>query len=354
FANISHELRTPLALIAIPIQEKLQRNDLPEKERKEYELILRNNGRLNTLVDQLLDLSKLESGNLSLKVMETNAQNFFEAQLEPYRYFSKSQELDFQISMNLKEERIWIDREAIQKILSNLFSNAIKHSAANGRVNGHFEVTSQELAIVVKNTSAPFTKLQKEQLFNRFYQTDEFNEGAGIGLALVKELVQLHKGKIEVNDGDGFVTFKVVLPCHKSDFKSEERYEGTAMVSTPQEPVMPLGNTIAQDEESIETDGGLPLLLIVEDNLDLRTVLQETFKNDYRIVVAVNGEEGVQLAIEQVPDLIISDVMMPKKNGVELTKELKAHELTSHIPIILLTAKAGDENELTGIDSGAD
>ncbi|MEL6918790.1 MAG: response regulator, partial [Bacteroidota bacterium] len=354
FANISHELRTPLALIATPIQEKLQKKNLSVKDRKEYDLILRNNNRLIDLVDQLLDLSKLESGNLKLKVTETPTRNFLEAQLEPYRYLATSKDLDFEISMDIKEETLWIDREAFQKIVSNLFSNAIKHSAANGTVNGHLMATPQELALVVKNRAAPFTKLQKEQLFNRFYQTDEFKEGAGIGLALVKELVQLHKGKIEVKDGGGFVTFKVVLPCHKSDFNPDELYEGTDLVSTPQESVMPLGNTIAEDEGPIATDSGLPLLLIVEDNPDFRAVLQETLKRDYRIVVAVNGEEGVQLAIEQVPDLIISDVMMPRKNGVELTEELKAHELTSHIPIILLTAKAGDENELVGIDSGAD
>ena len=354
FANISHELRTPLALIATPIQSKLEQKDLAERERKEYEMILRNNNRLTDLVDQLLDLSKLESGNLKLKVTEVPASSFLEAQLEPYRYLAASKDLHFEGSLDIKEETLWIDREAIQKILSNLLSNAIKYCSVKGSVKGDFKTNSKGLGITIKNSADPLTKLQKEQLFNRFYQANEFKEGAGIGLALVKELVELHKGKITVDDEEGFVSFQVTLPCHKGDFDAEELTEGRKIVSETNLPERNFGDSAILEEDPIDTDESLPLLLLVEDNPDLRTVLKQTFKKDYRIVVATNGEEGTEKAIAQVPDLIISDIMMPKKNGVALTKELKNHELTSHIPIILLTAKAGDENELTGIDSGAD
>ncbi|WP_339143985.1 response regulator [Croceitalea sp. MTPC5] len=352
FANISHELRTPLTLMATPIQQKLQQPGLSAKERKEYNLILRNNTRLVNLVDELLDLSKLESGNLSLKVAQIDIRSFLKSQIEPFQYLAESNRLDFDTSLNITQEFIWIDREALQKIISNLFSNAIKYSHGQGSVKGFFTVTPKELSIVIKNTADPLTEVQKQQLFDRFYQANEFNEGAGIGLALVNELVELHQGRITVENEDGFIVFKVSLPCHKSNFKTEELHEGITIPSKAANAI-PAAATITEDD-AFANGESLPLLLIIEDNPDLRTVLKETFLEEYQIDFAIDGEEGLIKAISLVPDLILSDVMMPRKNGVELTQELKDHELTSHIPIILLTAKAGDENELTGIKSGAD
>ncbi|WP_422858072.1 response regulator [Flagellimonas sp. S174] len=355
FANISHELRTPLALIATPIQEKLNQKNLSAKDRKEYELILRNNNRLTNLVNQLLDLSKLESGNLNLKITKTQVRSFLETQVEPYAYLAESNKLTLQNTMDIQKKEVWVDREALQKILSNLLSNAIKYTKSNGSIHSHFTSAQQELKIEIKNTSKPLDKAQKEQIFNRFYQADQLKDGAGIGLALVKELVDLHNGEISVkNEDDGFVVFTVTLPSQKSSFKSEDIFEEGDSLSTVQKPTKLPTDSDIFDDTIIEKDESLPLLLIVEDNTDLRTVLNETFKNTYRITMAKDGEEGMKKAIEQIPDLILSDVMMPKKNGVDLTKVLKNHELTSHIPIILLTAKAGDENELQGIDSGAD
>lgn len=353
FANISHELRTPLTLIATPIQEKLEQKNLSDKERDEYELILRNNKRLANLVDQLLDLSKLESGNLSLKISKIPTRRFLETQIEPYNYLAKMKGLGFEVDMEVMKEEFWIDIEAIQKILSNLFSNAIKYSKYPGRVKGYFKVSSEEFIIRIKNTSDPLTQVQKDQLFNRFYQTDEFMEGAGIGLALVKELVQLHRGRVAVENEDGFVVFNVQLPCNKSSFQPNEIHEEIKWTPASQPVEITSDSGIALQNQSLEDDS-LPLLLIVEDNNDLQSVLQDTFKNEYRITVATNGEEGFQKAIEQIPDLILSDVMMPGKNGIEMTNGLKQNELTSHVPIILLTAKAGDENELIGVESGAD
>ncbi|MEO0901581.1 MAG: response regulator, partial [Bacteroidota bacterium] len=335
-------------------QEKLEQNDLSDKERKEYELILRNNNRLATLVNQLLDLSKLESGNLSLKINKISARQFLESQIEPFRYLAENKGLHFEVHFNILQEDIWIDPEAIQKILSNLFSNAIKYNLDNGSVKAYFTGTAEELTIIVKNASEPMTKVQKEQLFNRFYQFNEFKEGAGIGLALVKELVELHKGKIIVENEDGYVSFKVILPCEKSSFKSSDIYDETGVSSVP--GAFEMGLTYETDvlDNGIESVDTLPQLLIVEDNDELKAVLQDTFKNEYQITLAADGEEGIRKATEQIPDIVLSDVMMPRKNGVELTKELKENELTSHIPIILLTAKAGDENELVGVGSGAD
>lgn len=354
FANISHELRTPLALIATPLQEKLSNKQLTAEDRRLYELMLRNNQQLTHLVDQLLDLSKLESRNLSLHVSKTQVVPLLKSIVEPFEYQAKRDEYTFVFNLSSQEEKVWVDRDALQKITSNLLSNALKYTTEKGSIIVDASVSSKNLKFSVSNTGNPLTEDQKKKLFNRFYQADVFKQGAGIGLALAKELVELHKGRITVENKAGFVVFQVILPCHKSNFKSSELYKGATIAITNTDRVDIQVTTPIIEDKALEKEEFLPLLLIVEDNPDLRTVLQETFNKEYQITLATNGEEGVAKAISLVPDLILSDVMMPKKDGVELTQLIKDHELTSHIPIVLLTAKAGDENELAGISNGAD
>jgi len=355
FTNISHELRTPLTLIATPLQEKLAGNKLSTKDRKEYELMLRNNQRLTHLVDQLMDLSQLESGNLKLRVAKTKITPLLKSIVEPFEYQAKKVGLQFNVTISDKQKAVWVDREALHKIVSNLLSNALKYTTANGRIVVSALVDSRHITLVVTNTGDPLTSNQKEKLFNRFYQVDEFQQGAGIGLALTKELVELHKGDIRVeNTEKGIVAFEVTLPSSRSSFKAKEVVEDNAVLPQKNQPDLDTDDIQILDVKMAEENESAPLLLIIEDNKDLRTVLQEAFIKEYRILMATDGEEGLQKAIEHVPDLIISDVMMPKKDGVSLAKELKNHELTSHVPIILLTAKTGDDNELAGIESGAD
>ena len=356
FANISHELRTPLTLIEMPIQEKLNQPSLSQKERKEYELILRNNKQLINLVDQLLDLSKLESGKLGLKISKTTIKSFLKAQIEPFEYQAKAKSIHFSSVFNIQKDEVWIDQEALQKILSNLLSNALKYTNEGGRIMVSAQVNSKGATVCITNTGVSLTNDQKKKIFNRFYQTDDFKPGVGIGLALTKELVELHKGTITVdNTIEEHISFKMILPCSKSSFKPMDFFERKESIDAKTGLIPPsLGTQIFDAELSKNQDPSRPLLLIVEDNEDLMEMLYETFKNEYQLLLAKNGEEGILKAIEAVPDLIISDVMMPKKNGVELVGDLKTNELTSHIPIVLLTAKAGDDNKITGINSGAD
>jgi len=317
--------------------------------------MLRNNQRLTHLVDQLMDLSQLESGNLKLRVAKTKITPLLKSIVEPFEYQAKKVGLQFNVTISDKQKAVWVDREALHKIVSNLLSNALKYTTANGRIVVSALVDSRHITLVVTNTGDPLTSNQKEKLFNRFYQVDEFQQGAGIGLALTKELVELHKGDIRVeNTEKGIVAFEVTLPSSRSSFKAKEVVEDNAVLPQKNQPDLDTDDIQILDVEIPEENESAPLLLIIEDNKDLRTVLQEAFIKEYRILMATDGEEGLQKAIEHVPDLIISDVMMPKKDGVSLAKELKNHELTSHVPIILLTAKTGDDNELAGIESGAD
>ena len=209
----------------------------------------------------------------------------------------------------------------------------------------------------IKNTGPGLSKEESKKIFERFYQIDEHQPGSGIGLALVKELVVLHKGTIEVkSDNKEWTTFRLELSLDRNKFKDfdiiPEPHKKELSSVTPFENS---GKTVlVKDEVTEDGDTSLPIILIVEDNKDLREMLKGTFRSAYKVITAQNGQEGINLAIEHIPDLIISDVMMPVKDGITLTRVLKENEVTSHIPIILLTAKVGEDNELTGIKTGAD
>ncbi len=244
---------------------------------------------------------------------------------------------------NLKDA--WFDKDVIEKVTSNLLSNAIKYSPNDSTIV--FEANNQEgiLVLSIINKSDNVTKKDLSRLFQRFYQDNKLSDGVGVGLALVRELVILSKGTIIANNiDDDKIQFTLSLPINKDAFdemdivSNEEIVEPNIILETPIRIL---------DKEK-------PLLLVVEDEPDLRTFIISIFKNDYRIAEAENGKIGVEKALSQIPDLIISDIMMPELDGIQLCNSLKSNELTSHIPIILLTAKVGEENEIEGIKTGAD
>ena len=230
-------------------------------------------------------------------------------------------------------------------------SNAIKYTPRDGKIDCNVDIKDSILYFVIENTGRGISKEELKHIFQRFYQTSEQNQGTGIGLALVKELVELHKGTIEVKSiPNQLTTFKVILPTDKSSFKEEEFIN----FLNQEQNTYQFSNEVLDNDDQEFTENNQPILLIVEDNADVKHLLKDTFKDTYNIITASNGEEGISLALKHVPDIIVSDIMMPIKDGVALTEELKNNELTSHIPIILLTAKAGDENKLKGVETGAD
>lgn len=351
FTNISHELRTPLTLISAPIQEILEEPNLSDEKRSHLQIAKNNTKRLSDLIDQLLELSKIDSGNRRLSLEKTRPTELISAWNESFVYLGKQKNIDFELEIQNKEIEAWCDREALENIVTNLFGNAIKYTPKNGKIKFKAAIEENTLKIEVANSGKGLTKTQLKTIFNRFYQTDDYSEGAGIGLSLIKELTDLHGGNITVmSTPNDWTTFTAVLNLDKNKLKNADIKDGISTASS----MALVQNQIPTEELIITENKNLPILLIVEDNADMRTVLSDTFKETYEVILAENGEKGITLAIEQIPDIIISDLMMPIKDGIELTRTLKNDERTSHIPIILLTAKAGDDNELVGIDIGAD
>jgi signal transduction histidine kinase/DNA-binding response OmpR family regulator len=358
FANISHEFRTPLTLISGPIQNKLKNNNLEEEERMNLEMMHRNSTRLLSLVEQLLDISKIEAGGFQIHIKEDALIPFIGTLTDSFAYAAQQKQINFSVHHNPTKTQTFFDKDIVEKIVVNLLSNAIKYTPANGSITCNSYIKENNLHFEIKNTGKGLPKEALAKIFDRFYQNDNTKEGVGIGLALVKELVKLHNGTITVDSIlNEYTTFEVILPVNKESFKERDFVNTKPVEKAIQvkisESAKPSNrkNTELDSENLIED---APILLIVDDNDDVRTYLRNLFKDSYDIIHAKNGKEGIDRAIEKVPDIIISDIMMPVKNGIELCNILKVDERTSHIPIILLTAKAGEENELEGIQTGAD
>lgn len=353
FANISHEFRTPLTLISGPVEKQLENPKLNDSDRKDLEMVQRNSGRLLELVDQLLDLSKLESGNLQLQVKEGNISLLLRSLTAAFQYMADKNELNYVVDIQ-ESEPIWFDADAIEKIVVNLLSNAFKYVPKHGEVRFSSAVVDGVLEMSIENDGAISGAKNMDTVFTRFYQEDDHADGVGIGLALVKELVALYRGTVTVkNTLNNTVLFTIKLPVEKHQFSDN------CILKTSSEETATVEPAISATEINIggldsEIDVDAPILLIVEDNEDIRTFVKSAFDNEYRIFEAENGAEGIELAIKLIPDIIISDIMMPKIDGMELCKTLKSDERTSHIPIILLTAKIEEQAQHEGLELGAD
>jgi signal transduction histidine kinase/DNA-binding response OmpR family regulator len=354
FSNISHELRTPLTLISGTIQNKLINKDLSQKDRTDFGLVLNNSNRMSELVDQLLDISKIEAGSMTLSLQKVKPIQLINAILKDFEYIAGLKNINFLTYLNNHNKEGWLDRDALYKIVTNLISNAIKYTPDDGTVICNAYIKKNKLFVDLKNTGEGLTKEQQQLVFKRFYQTHNSQSGAGIGLALVNELVKLHEGTITVDSKpEEWTSFNLTISLDKviknATIRKEDSDVTASFLSIKETADISINEPKFHNKKE-----ELPILLIIEDNKDLNSLLQDSFKDQYQVISAQNGEEGYQIAIKHIPDIIISDIMMPKKDGIVLTNELKVDERTSHIPIILLTAKAGEENELSGLKTGAD
>lgn len=343
YTNISHEFRTPLTLISGPIDNQLAKHELNKHDKKELSLVKQNADRLLKLVNQMLDLSMIDSGQIRLKVSEGNLQVLLKQIVSAFKY--KGKQKSIQIKSNIQDlTKVWFDKDVIEKVTSNLLSNAIKYAPKQSVIV--FEAAQQEdvLVISVINSSNQVGKKDLSKLFQRFYQDNELSDGVGVGLALVRDLVTLSKGTVIANNIEtDKIQFTVSLPICKHAFNDDEIDFDTTEIQNEKK----LNHITPSNQDK-------PTLLIVEDEPEIRSFLVSIFINDYQIIEAENGETGCEKAQKHLPDLIISDIMMPIKNGIELCHSIKTNELTSHIPVILLTAKVGEKNEIEGIKTGAD
>ncbi|MEX2116845.1 MAG: ATP-binding protein [Bacteroidota bacterium] len=359
FANISHEFRTPLTLIEGPLKQ-LKSGELKGNPEEQYDMMLRNTRRLTRLVNQLLDLSKIESGDMKVRGRKLDIAELVRGVAAAFESLAKRKQIEFRVKSSEESIIGWFDGDAVEKIVTNLLSNALKFTTEDGRVT--LDVSRNGIPtsvdITVTDTGIGIPSDQLSRVFDRFYQVDASQvreqEGSGIGLALAKELVDLHKGEITVTSEPGRgSTFTVRLPLGKEHLKPEEIVEADER-GKPREVKTGIREPEKMESQDVEGKEGLPLLLIVEDNADMQKYMRTHLEGAYNLFEAVNGEEGLLKASEVIPDLVISDVMMPKMDGFEFTRRIKTDEKTSHIPVILLTAKASAEHKLEGLETGAD
>jgi signal transduction histidine kinase/ligand-binding sensor domain-containing protein/DNA-binding response OmpR family regulator len=363
FTNISHEFRTPLSLIQGTV-EKLEKEDNSTKNRPDYQLINRNTNRLLQLINQLLDLSRLEAGKLSLHPEPGELTGFLSVLAASFASLYESKHIRYQYSIS--PEAVWtkFDRDKLEKMVVNLLSNAYKFTPAQGEVSFIAEIvqkntTQCQLQLSVQDTGIGIPQQQQPRIFDRFHQVDtsatRSYEGTGIGLALVKELVELHRGEIRVESKEGTgTTFSLLLPFELSVACESEPAAESTQTAESLLTFFPAEEAAPQPVAVKHTSNNAIQILVVEDNAELRHFIIEQLSRQYKVTEAGNGRIGYEQALEIIPELIISDIMMPEMDGITFCRKLKTDERTSHIPVILLTAKADMESKMSGLDTGAD
>ncbi len=356
YTNITHEFRTPLTVI-MGMTEQLQ-NEPKKNIQPKLETIERNSKQLLDLVIQLLDLSRLEEGSLKPKYVQGEIINFLSYITESYQSFALSKKRTLSFYSEVESDfLIDYDAEKMQRILINLLSNALKFTPEQGHIHVVVKKDKKDLLVIVKDNGQGIPKEALPLIFDRFYQVDDSMNGAGgtgIGLALVMELTQLLDGKIDVeSEVDKGTIFKLKFPIRNNaelEKTDAPQIEEHLIPSKANEPSIIPNSTTTQEVFGDEK----PILLIIEDNIDVAEYLESCLSPNYKFIFARNGERGIEEAIENIPDIIISDVMMPNKNGFEVCETLKTDSRTNHIPIILLTAKTTKEDRLEGLSHGAD
>ena len=373
FANISHEFRTPLTLIQGPIEE-LRKKTKGEVDGSKhlFKAIKRNTLRLQELINQLLDISKLETGKINLRVSEGNLIDHVKAIVLSFLSLADYKKIKYEYNLPKNGRMVYFDADKVEKIITNLISNAFKFTYEWGMITVSVQFLNLKsngvpdtVEIKVSDTGKGIPSEKLDKIFDRFYRISDpdtgEHEGTGLGLSLTKELVDLYRGSITVESkvGKGSI-FTVNLPVAAAHFREEE----IVSPSSDEEIRMKPDVVVHEQEEfgtndmaDVPTPGSstdIPEILIVEDNDELRKYISRTLEKNYRRIFAENGKTGLTKAYDIIPDLVISDVMMPEMNGMEMCKRLKSDERTNHIPVIMLTARADRYSKLEGLETGAD
>ena len=355
FANISHEFRTPLSLILSPLQKSLLDPD-SNLSRSDIDMMYRNATRLHGLINQLLDLSRIESGKMRLHLEETDLRSFIATLCSAFQSQADQRQMGYHVTFNDDNGVGVVDRDKLEKIIYNLLSNAFKFTPDGGRIDVEVRKSS-DLVIRVRDNGIGISSAHIPFIFDRFYQVDtaptRFSEGTGIGLALAKELAETHKGSLQVTSVEGRGSeFVLSIPVNRNHYHVDDFTQANA----DKDIVNPWRHDPVQDDEEklTDTENELPIILIAEDNADMRSFIRDTLKRDYRIVEAEDGLNAWEQAQTVIPDLIISDVMMPRMDGATLCEKIKTTFTTSHIPVVMLTARAGQQGKIDGLQRGAD
>ncbi len=359
FANISHELRTPLALISGPVNNLLQHGKLDLEKSQLLQMIQKNTERLKQLVNQILDLQKLELSQLEPQESPTLLLDFFSRHFAQFESLAKTKHINYRYSVDISPQiSAKIDREKLQQIINNLLSNAIKFTPQGGNVRSEVLLQDDHIKLQVSDTGNGIHPDDLPYIFDRFFQTTRPDRpvqgGTGIGLAICREYTHLLGGEIQVesNSGTG-TTFIIVVPATGLENSSGMKASRVSSRSANASP--PINSGKVETSFSVQTDHQQPNILIVEDNLDLQEYLQTILRTHFKLTVTQNGKEAVKvLKKANQYDLILSDVMMPGMDGYQLLDWLKQNDATRHIPVIMLTARAGIRDKLKALRLGVD
>lgn len=349
FTNVSHDLRTPLTLIAGPVEQVAEDPCLSPRSRSLMQLTKKNVVILRRLIDQILDFRKYENGKSELKLSETVFPTLLKDWADAFSEAARRRDIRLSVEVTDKNATtVAVDIEKMERVFFNLMSNAFKHTPDNGKITVSFSQTDSMVSYSVKDTGCGIDAAEIEQIFDRFYQAEGANpKGSGIGLALTKAFVELHGGSISVESekAKGSV-FTVTFPVKHTD---EQRIVDSHISSKDVETEL-----ASVDIEEDHFNHDKPTLLVIDDNKDIRTLITGQMGEDYNVLSATDGLQGVRMATKYVPDIILCDVMMPVMDGFECVKELKEEVSTSHIPILMLTACSLDEQRVEGYNHGAD
>tara|TARA_R110002049_G_scaffold9462_1_gene48214 strand:- start:17461 stop:21630 length:4170 start_codon:yes stop_codon:yes gene_type:complete len=376
FTNISHEFRTPLSLIIGPLEDiiKNDSHNLPDWVKNKHNTIHKNTNRLYRLINELLDFRKLDLDKVRIKVRELNLVSFTKNVTSYFKEEAFIKNIHLSIDTDVQDISIYADEGMLEKIIFNILSNAFKVTPESGAIT--IDISSKEdlvdlplandkekikaIEISISDTGPGLKEEQIANIFERFYQVDNLNKtyygGTGIGLEVVQNFVKLHKGKIKVTSEVGAgTTFTIILPTGNAYFSEKETLTEKVEDQVKEESFfIPKTNTESTSNAGEETNLSSHTLLIVEDNTELRNYLKNELKSQYKILLAKNGKEGLQMAKEFLPDIIMTDVIMPEMDGFLFCKHIKSDIKTSHIPLLMLTAKTTIENRMEGIENGAD
>ena len=359
FTNISHEFKTPLTLILAPTEDLIKNGkNLSNSEKNQLTLIKNNAERMSRLVGQLMDFRKIDTGKIKLQLEEVELVSFIKEIMSVFVNVKEAKNIDFKFIAQLKKSYVFVDQEMLDKVFFNLISNAFKFTSDDGFIHVQLAENNEYDQVVIKisDNGRGMSKEHVKHAFERFYQGENYSaKGTGLGLSLSKKLIELHKGEISVVSEKGIgSTFTIRLPRHlsvshevKNKIEGQKVFDSSAYLNLLESDLLESTETLIDDSKLLEK-----AVLLIEDNRDLVSFLTNKLSNKYRILSALNGEDGIQLAETNIPNLIICDLMLPGMQGDEVVSYLKENVMTSHIPIIMLTAKDNDEQKRLSFSQG--
>lgn len=373
FTDISHELRTPLTLITSPVGEVLEHESLTPSARKLLTVVHNNTERMLRLVNQILDFRKIENKKMKLLLEKTDIVELLQKVMDNFRLIAEEKNINFRLQTDKESIHCWIDQDKVEKIIFNLLSNAFKYTPANKSITVYAHTTKDKVVISVADEGIGIDPKKQQTLFQRFetlVNNNILQPSSGIGLSLVKELIELHQGNIQVNTETGIGSeFIVTLPLDQKVYEGKENAEfilsdipsthnqkdskHKAIFPIPEKKNI-LQENIAYCDVDDKTDEEFISVLIIEDNTELRSFLNDILSGTYKVIEATNGQEGLEQALQYIPDFIISDVMMPVMDGLDMVKAIKEQRDICHIPIILLSAKSSLDDRISGLEHGID